>query len=469
MDLTNYDALGLKELLDRGEVTAEQLLTHYIEVMKQMNPGLNAVIHEFGQDALQKISNQSFAKGGLHGLPFLVKDLNNVAGYPASSGSKLMQGFVPDEDDELVRRYREAGLVFFGKTNTPEYGFLPTTEPLHFGPTLNPWDRERSAGGSSGGAAAAVATGMAPFAHASDGGGSIRIPASACGVFGLKPSRGRIPYAIYMNDYAVSHALTRSVRDSAALLDVIKGSGRGEGYPLLDQQTSFLEESKKAPRRLKIALSYDWSGQVAIADEVRQSLNKTVELLQSLGHEVEEIEPKFDFEQYARDFCTVWIASGAVIIKHMGMLSGNEPSEESLEPLSYQVYLDGERVSAMEYEEARVRLQRVAKMMAMYQEEYDLLLTPVLNVLPAKVGKFNHQRDPMQDMVETMTHYVSFSQLANVTGQPSMSVPLYWTEEGIPIGSQFTGALGEEATLLQLATELEQAKPWFHKYKELTT
>lgn len=461
------DALGQKSLVDQGHISSLALTDYYIQKIKQYNPMLNAVVHTMFDEAIATAENGDQLTGALSGLPFLIKDLNQVKGHPASSGSKLMEGYIAKEDDIYVERYKNAGLVLLGKTNTPEFGFLPTTDPQYLGPARNPWNLSLSAGGSSGGAAAAVASGMIPFAHGSDGGGSIRIPASCCGLFGLKPSRGRGPYGIYMNDFAVSHALTRSVRDSAALLDVVKGKGAYEGYPSLNEDISFLNEMYKKPRTLKVAIAPDWNQQVSISEENRAAIETTVTLLEELGHDVSYEVPTFDFIQFARDFITIWIASGSVIIKHMGLLAGTIPGEDNLEAVSYDVFRNGNSITALEYEEARVRLQMTSKKALAFHDTYDILVTPVLNGLPAEVGAFDHQKNAIEDMFDTMVNYVSFTQLANVTGQPSMSVPLYWSETNIPIGVQFSGRVGEEETLFQLAAQLEGKKPWIHRYEEI--
>ncbi|MYL35381.1 amidase [Pontibacillus yanchengensis] len=465
--IRHQDALSQKLLMDNGELSSQEITDYYIQKIKQYNSKLNAVVHTMFEDASITSERANTHTGTLAGLPFLMKDLNQVKEYPVSSGSKMMQGYIANEDDIYVERYKKAGLVFVGKTNTPEFGFLPTTDPRYLGPARNPWSLSLSAGGSSGGSAAAVASGMIPFAHGSDGGGSIRIPASCCGVFGLKPSRGRGPYGIYMNDFAVSHALTRSVRDSAALLDVIKGKGVYEGYPSFGEDDLFLNEVYKQPRTLKVAISPDWNHQVTISEENRAALYNTVTLLKELGHDVSYETPEFDFFQFAKDFITVWIGSGSVIIKHMGLLAGTIPGDENLEPLSYDVYMKGMSLTALEYEEARVRLQLTGKKVLAFHENYDILVTPVLNGLPAEVGAFDNQKDAEEDMFDTMLNYVSFTQLANVTGQPSMSVPLYWTETNIPIGVQFTGRVGDEKKLFQLAAQLEGKQPWIHRYDEI--
>ncbi|TFB22764.1 amidase [Filobacillus milosensis] len=463
--IQSLDALGQKRLIDQGEITPLELTEHYINQIKELNPKLNAVVHPMFEDALAKAENHAKGPGTLNGLPYLIKDLNSVKGHPATNGSKLLKDFIAPESDMLVNRFEQAGLNFLGKTNTPEFGFLPTTEPELFGPTKNPWDLDLSPGGSSGGAAAAVASGMVPFAHASDGGGSIRIPASCCGLFGMKPSRGRMPYAPYIDQLSVNHAVTKSVRDSAALLDILKGGTPTELYPTFNNQEDFLAESQKEPGKLRIAVAPDWGGQVSIDEDSRQAINQTAKLLEDLGHEVESTSPNFDFKTFTEQFIKDWVAGGSVIIKHLGFISGKTPSAENLEAISYDVFKKGTEMTALEYEEARVLLHFEAKKILSIFSSYDMILTPVLNSKPVKTGSLNGT--DIDSMYRNMVDYVSFTPIANVTGQPAMSVPLYWTNEGVPIGSHFMGRLGDEATLFQLAHQLEQAQPWMEQYLKI--
>ncbi|MFG6113867.1 amidase [Halobacillus sp. MO56] len=467
LDIAHLDATAQKQLIELKEITAYELTEHYIEKIEKLNPELNAIVHTMFDEALERAKQYKPKATLFGGLPFLIKDLNNIKDHPTSSGSKLMDGFIAKDDDIFVKRYRDAGLNFLGKTNTPEFGFLPTTEPNHLGSTKNPWALDRSAGGSSGGAAAAVASGMAPFAHGSDGGGSIRIPASACGLFGYKPSRGQVPFAIYMNNFGVNHALTKSVRDSAGLLDIIKGAGPGESYPSLAKNTPLLSNIDKGPGKLRIAVDPDWQGRVSLSQEVRNAVDHAIRLLESLGHEIDYQPLPFDFEAFANHFITSWIAGGSLLIRHMSELVATHPTKDNLEPISYHVYNLGSKFSASDYEEARVMLMRESQKIHHFHEQYDILLTPVLNGLPASLDTFSNGNDATKDMMYNFTDICSFTPIANVTGQPSMSVPLYWTENGLPIGVQFTGRLGEDDRMFQLAAQLERSQPWSLRYKSL--
>ncbi|MGM8215411.1 amidase [Bacillaceae bacterium W0354] len=464
-ELKQLDGLGQKELLDKKEITPLELTEHYIEQIQKFNPTLNAVVHTMFDEAINQVKNNQYGDGPLAGMPFLIKDLNAIKGHPNTNGSKLLKDVVAPESDLLVQRYEKAGLVFLGKTNTPEFGFLPTTEPELFGPTKNPWDLERSPGGSSGGAAAAVAAGLIPFAHASDGGGSIRIPATACGLFGLKPSRGMMPYAPYVDHLSINHAVTRSVRDSAALLDVLKGGAPTDNYPTADRGVSFLQAIKEEPRKLKIAYTADFNGKVNIDEETRKAFEHAVDVVKALGHEVVEASPEFNYELMAESFIKVWMATGAVVIKHMGMMVGQEPSTSNLEKLSLSVLEEGKKLTAEEYEEARVFMQMEGQKLLAFHSDYDLLLTPVLSKEPIKTGSLVTEK--AYSFLNTFTNYVSFTPIANATGQPAMSVPLYWTENNVPIGAHFTGRIGDDALLFQLAAQLEKEHPWMSQYQKI--
>lgn len=464
-EILELDALGQKELLDQKQISPVELSEFYISRIEKFNPKLNAVIYTMFDEALDKVKNKTYSDGPLAGMPFLIKDLNSIKGHPTTNGSKLMKDYIANESEPLIQRYENAGLIFLGKTNTPEFGFLPTTEPELFGPTNNPWDLERSPGGSSGGAAAAVAAGLIPFAHASDGGGSIRIPSTACGLFGFKPSRGMMPYSPYVNHLSINHAVTRSVRDSAFLLDVTKGGAPTDNYPTADRGQSFFQALKEKPRKLKIAYTADFNGQVALDDVTRKAFEHSVEVVKSLGHEVVEVSPQFNHEFFADSFIKAWVATGAIVIKHLAMLVGKEINRENLDPLSLSVYEEGKKLTAEQYEEARVFLQMEGQKLLAFHREYDVLLTPVLSKEPVKTGSI--QTAEAYEFLDNFVNYVSFTPIANATGQPAMSVPLYWTENDIPIGAHFTGRIGDDATLFQLAYQLEQENPWIHQYKKI--
>jgi amidase len=466
-DLEELDGLGIKELVDNKEVTTREVLEHCTTKIKQLNDSLNAVVYTMFDEALNQEKNKDFPDGPLSGIPTLIKELNDIAGHPATSGSKLLEDYVAKENDVVVERLKNAGVIFLGKTNSPEFGFLPTTEPELFGATKNPWNMELSPGGSSGGAACSVAVGMVPFAQGSDGGGSIRIPAALCGVFGLKPSRGRLPYSDYFNQLSTSHVLTRTVRDSAFLLDILKGGRANDPFPALANDDSYLHILDKEPESLKIAIIPDWNGQATIDEETRNAIHFSAKLLEALGHDVEMDCPNVNFDRYAQSFIHVWVGSGSVIVKHLAQMVGKIPSKDNLELLSYNLYKAGDQLTAMEYEEARILLlAEVRKILAFY-DKYDVIVTPVLNKHKIPLGEIYKQEDPIGDMLDNMINYCSFPSFANVSGQPSMSMPLYWSNEGLPVGTMFTAAIGREDLLFQLAHQLEQVSPWFAHYMDL--
>ncbi|MFD1019893.1 amidase [Thalassobacillus hwangdonensis] len=466
-ELNQIDGIAQKELVDAKKISQAELTTHYIKQIERWNPKLNAVVHTMFDEALEYAEKGINETSTFSGMPFLIKDLNAVKGHPTTSGSKMMRGHISPQDDGFVQRYRSAGLNFLGKTNTPEFGFLPTTESSFLGIAKNPWNQDLSPGGSSGGAGAAVAAGMIPFAHGSDGGGSIRIPASSCGVFGFKPSRGQVPYSPYMNNYGVNHALTRSVRDSAALLDIVRGKGFGEIYPSLPQSESMTAAAERTPGKLKIGITPDWDGRVKVPEEIHASIKHTAKLLEELGHEVEIASPSFDFDAMADYFVKIWMVGGSVVIKHMAAMQGVHPGEDNLETLTHRVFLEGQQFSATDYEEAKVLSEFEAKKFHAFHQKYDILVTPVLNRLPVAHGELAQKHEPKIDMMYNFTDYCSFTPIANMTGQPAMSMPLCWTADNVPVGVQFTGRLGEDALLYQLASQIEQAQPWFHRYQQL--
>ncbi len=460
-ELLPLDATALATLVEKKEITAVELVDHAIGRIEALNPQLNAVVTPMFDHA-RALAAQELPTGPFTGVPFLLKDLLSAyAGVPMSMGSRAARGYVPEHDSELVTRFKRAGMVVVGKTNTCELGLLPTVEPELFGPALNPWDTTRTTGGSSGGSAAAVASGMVPMAHANDGGGSIRIPASCCGVFGLKPTRGRNPLGPDVGDImgglVVEHAVTRSVRDSARLLDAIQGADLGAPYVAPKPWRPYAEEVQRDPRRLRIAFSVEAINGATIHPECKSAVERTASLLSELGHTVEEAAPKLDAAQISRAFIALWAAGTAVDVEIFRKLDCNV---EEMEAFTLALAEMGKQLGAVEYLAAIARLQRVGRELARFLVTYDAWVTPVLAEPPVPLGEFKPTpEDPLHPLARAAL-FAPFTILANASGQPAMSVPLHRTAERLPVGVHFLGRFGDEGALFALAGQLERARPW---------
>jgi amidase len=466
--MSAYDAIALASLVRKGEVTPLELVDAAIERIESVNGTLNAVVTPMFELARETAKSQ-LPDGPFKGVPFLLKDLQAAfKGVRMTAGSNYLKEFVPDHDSEIVARYKRAGLITIGKTNTPEFGILPTTEPRLFGPTRNPWDVSRTPGGSSGGSAAAVAAGIVPAAHANDGGGSIRIPASCCGVFGLKPTRGRNPLGPDFGDVfgglVAEHAVTRSVRDSAALLDATSGMQAGDPYYAPPTPRPFLEEVGTPPGKLRIALLVSAPSGTNVDPDCIAAAQDAARLCADLGHEVEEgptiRELSIKPEMLVDAFMTHWAAGNAWLIDSLSFAVGRKPVEGDLEPLTQILIAMGHRRTAPSYLLAVQILQVYSRRIAALFEKYDVLLTPTLAEPPPLLGSFDAPPDDPTFPLRRSGLFCPFTPLFNGTGQPAMSVPLYWNDAGLPIGSQFAGRFGDEATLFRLAAQLEEARPW---------
>jgi amidase len=464
-DLTWLDATAQAALVRERKVSAVELVDAAIDRMERINPVLNAVIHEWFDRARKKAAD-SEGSGPFGGVPFLLKDFAaELEGTPFNEGTDLSGNYVSPESQELTRRFQGAGFVICGKTNTPEFGILPTTEPRRFGPTANPWDITRTTGGSSGGSAAAVASGMVPVAHANDGGGSIRIPASCCGLVGLKPTRARTSlaprYGDVMGGLVAEHVVSRSVRDSAAVLDAVAGPVPGDPYwapPL--RGPSFLAAATSAPRRLRIALSTDAPTGEAVHADCVTAARAAAGLCESLGHEVITGAPKVDGAAFTGHFITVWAAGNAWTMLDWEERMGRSASPADVEPLTWALVEMGRAVDAGRYLKSVQALQAFSRTIAEYFADVDLLLTPTLAEPPVPLGTFDSPaEDPLRGLMRAAS-FVPFTPPFNVTGQPAISLPLHWNEAGLPIGVQFVAPYGDEETLLSLAGQLEEAVPW---------
>jgi len=463
-EYASYDGLGLAALIKRKDVTPAELLETAFALADKHNGSLNAIVRRFDEKA------RTFAKAAapdspFAGVPFLLKDiLGDLEGEVTAQGSRAFLGIPAPCDGELVRRFKAAGLVPFGKTNAPELGLLPTTEPVAYGPARNPWNLGRTTGGSSGGSAAAVAAGIVPLAHANDGGGSIRIPASACGLVGLKPTRGRNPLGPMLGDVmgglVHEHVVTRSVRDSAAVLDATGYPDIGDPYIAPAKERSYMEEITRAPGRLRIAFSTSSSLGQPTAPECIAAVDATAKLLTGLGHEVVEGRPTPNPEALFMGFMAVW-ASGAVqVIDMVAQVTGQPPDERLYEPLTWGIYRFGKTIDGGAYLNAVAGLQQAARGIAAFFQDIDVLMTPTLGSAPIPLGLIDTSiADPIKGF-EPVTAFASMTAEYNVTGQPAITLPLHWTGDGLPVGVQFAGRYGDEATLFRLAAQLEAAQPW---------
>lgn len=466
-EFADLDATAQAGLVAKGEVEPIELVEAAIERIERLNPRLNAVVTKM-YDQAKETAMSGLPQGPFRGVPFLLKDLlAYFEGVPMSMGSGLMRDFVPDHDSELVRRLRGAGLVIVGKTSTPEFGILPTTEPRVFGPCRNPWDPEKTTGGSSGGSAASVAARLVPMAHGNDGGGSIRIPASCCGLFGLKPTRARNPlgpdFGDLMSGLVAEHALTISVRDSAALLDATSGPDLGDPYWAPPPERPFIQEVGADPGRLRIAFTARTYGGDAVHPDSEQAVREAALLCEELGHDVVEASLVVENEMVTEAFVVLWSAGCASILEGVERMRGATVSRDQVEPLTWALCETGRRRSASEYLLALQTLHRVSRQVAKFFEDFDVLLTPTLGEPPVPLGTFDSTpEDPLKGFTRSVS-FVPFTPICNVTGQPAMSVPLHWNADGLPVGTHFVGRFGDEATLFRLASQLEEARPWAHR------
>jgi amidase len=440
-----------------------ELVEAAIARIERLNPRLNAVVAPMYDEARRRAGHE--LDGPFAGVPFLLKDLlAEYAGAPTTEGSRFLSGhYTAAADSELVARIKRAGLVVLGKTNTPEFGILPTTEPRLFGPARNPWDPTRTPGGSSGGSAAAVAAGLVPMAHANDGGGSIRIPASCCGLFGLKPTRARNPLGPHYGDLfcglVAEHAVTRSVRDSAALLDATAGPAPGDPYWAPPPARPYTQEIHAAPGRLRIAVTTAAANGAPIHPDCVAAVQDAARLAASLGHVVTEAAPAIDSEMVAHAFITLWAAGCAWGIDDWARRMGRTPSSDDFEPLTAILAEMGRRRTAADLLLGLQDLQSVSRAVARFFAIHDVWLTPTLAEPPLSLGSFEDPDDPLHGLRRSAA-FVPFTPVANATGQPAMSVPLAWNADGLPIGTHWVGRFGEEATLFRLAAQLEAARPW---------
>jgi amidase len=468
-----YDAVGLAELVRKKEVSARELLDEARERCDRVNPKINAVIHRL-DPAAERASKAANLDQPFSGVPFLAKDLGPaLAGAPLTSGSRLFANYVPQEDGELIKRFKAGGFVVFGKTNVPELGLVPVTEPELFGRCRNPWDIARTPGGSSGGSASAVAAGIVPVAHASDGGGSIRIPASCCGLFGLKTSRGLNPktsqFPTITEDFGVDHVVSRTVRDSAAVLDVICNR----------PNAGFLSGLEAEPQHLRVGVVRSSMLGASVEPEVVEALESAAALLQRLGHRVEDAEPKVDYGSVGMAFLTYWAISAKQILDGAEDITGRKTTRRDVELTTWTLASVGGVMGGTDRAQASGVIAGATKAFNDFLNSYDILLSPVLASPPLRIGQNSPTgtekiamrvvdgiKSPwlMKSLLKSIAAksfaFAAFTAPFNMTGQPAMSVPLSWTPDGLPVGIHFGAKHGADGLLLRLARQLERAQPW---------
>jgi amidase len=481
-----YDGIGLAELIKKKELQPKEVLEEAIKTIEQHNPALNAVINKFYEKA-EKQAETVDLNGTFAGVPMLLKDIaQDIAGEKITQGSKAFQSYRAQSDSEYVKQVRKTGALFVGQTNVPEFALMGITEPALYGATRNPWNPEHTPGGSSGGSAAAVASGMVPIAGANDGGGSIRIPGAYCGLFGMKPTRGRTPVGPKVGrnwqGASVDHILSRSVRDSAAMLDEIKIFEKAAAFHAPRFEGSYLQMVQTPPvGRLKIAFSVRSPLGAEVQDECKEAVYNTAQLLESMGHIVEEVDAPVDGRKIAKSYLTMYFGEVAAAIASLEEVLGRKAVMGDVEQTTWILGLIGKATSAEEVVLSIREWDIAAIVMEAFHETYDFYLTPTTAFLPAKIGELEPKKSEkmamqltgklsmggllkkvgiVEQVAENNLIRTPFTQLANLTGQPAMTVPLHLTADGFPVGVQFMAARGREDLLYSLAGQLEQSNLW---------
>ncbi len=482
-DWSALDATSLAALVAEGEAHPRELVQAALAAIDLVNPELNATVFRMDELALAA-ADAPLPDGPFRGVPIVIKDLDGFcAGVPYTMSSRFLANFVPDHDAEVIARLRRAGFLFVAKTNCPELGILGTTEPELRGPTHNPWNLAHTPGGSSGGSAALVAAGAVPVGHGGDGGGSIRIPASACGLFGLKVSRGLLPLGPELGEgwggYVVPGVVTRSVRDSAAIYDALAGPSAGDPYCGPTPVRPFLAELATDPGPLRIAVCRDSLFGRAIDPECLAGLTKTAKLCEGLGHHVEEARPQFDRDALVLAYLTQVAASVSTEVTDAGRWIGRPPVAAGFEPATWFLHQLGQKLSAADLQAGREATHAAGRALAAFFERYDVLLLPTLASPPVRLGQAalktgeriglgvlrsapikSVMMGVLRDLADRSLEAVPNTQLFNMTGVPAMSVPLHWSTDGLPVGMQFATRYGGDGLLFQLAGQLERAQPW---------
>jgi len=464
---SDYDALGLADLVRRREVSPTELVDSAISAIEELNPDLNCVVQPLRDHAISEIK-RGLPQGPFQGVPFLVKEFGmHFKGMKSSGGSRIASGVTFDSDTELMARCKNAGLVTVGTTTTPEMAFNASSESVLYGPTCNPWNLGHSVGGSSGGAGAAVASGIVPIAHANDGGGSIRIPAACNGLVGMKPTRGRTPTGpdsgAFLWGLAIEFAVSRTVRDSAALLDAVAGPDDGYYYTAEPPKRGFLAAAMSQPKELRIGVIDQLPGCGKPSKENKARLNDTRRLLEELGHVCEPVRLKYDFEEFSESSIRLWAVTLGYYIEQFSHMTGRKINASNLEAVTLEVYRYAKKLKAMEMEGAMGVQNSVSRTVGKVMRKYDVLLTPGLGRDVAPLGELNQNAKGVDTMAwwkQMMVSYTPYTPIFNTTGQPAVMLPLWQSKKGLPLAMQFVGRLGDEETLYSLAGQLEQAHPW---------
>ncbi|WP_153731776.1 amidase [Sporosarcina obsidiansis] len=472
-EYSKMDGFDLALLVKNKEVTPQELKKAALEGIEKLNPVINAVVSTVPELADEEIQ-AGLPEGPFKGIPFLIKESSaQAAGIPVNLGSRFGVDVSTPQDTNLMTRFRQAGFVTVGTSTTPEFAFNFSTESVFSGPTRNPWNTNLSAGGSSGGAAAAVSAGIVPIAHANDGAGSIRQPAAVNGLVGLKPTRGRIPHGPFradiLNGLSNEFAVTKSVRDSALLLDAIAGPDIGASSWAESPKRPYFSERENKPQKLKIAWMATPSNGALVDNECVEALHRTVKICQDLGHELIEIAPQINAEEQFQATMRIWASSISRSIDKLQAGLNRKATADNIEASNWALYQYGQTLKASDLLEAYEFNNRVSRTVGEFFTDYDVLLSPTIAQLPWEIGKLN-ANDPNLDATqwtERMMGYAPFTNLFNTTGQPAISLPLGWSSEGLPIGIQFAGRFADESTLFQLAFQLEEAQPWKNRRPSL--
>ncbi len=458
----NYDAIGLAELVRNRQVTPGELLDEAITRTAKVDPEINAVVVRHYDYAEQQIA-KGLPDGPFTGVPFLLKDLDLLEGTRTTFGATILRDDVADRTGTLAQRFLDAGVTIFGKSASPEFGLMPTTEPRLHGPTRNPWNLAHSSGGSSGGAGAAVAARILPVAHASDGGGSIRIPASACGVFGLKPTRARTPMGPDRGEgwggFSCGHVVSISVRDSAAMLDAIAGPELTSIYHAPPPERPFAEEARREPGRLRIAFTDKSPYGEAIDPEVAAAVRDVATMLEKLGHHIEERAPKLPADP-AVVMRGIVGPNTALTVRQAEQRFGRAMTDKDFEILTLAMAHNAQHSSAIDYVTAQFSAYQIARALSEFMASCDVFFAPTLCTPPLRLGELDAMSEDLSHIGPTLRRYMPGTSMFNISGQPAMSVPLAWSKAGLPLGMMFAAGFGEEGTLFRLAAQLEQNRPW---------